>query len=86
MIHIVLADDHNVLRAGLKSLLEGQRDFQVVGEAGDGRELVRVVDETKPDVVITDIGTPKLNGAEATSQIVAKHPKNARHCAQHAQR
>ena len=75
MIRIVLADDHNVLRAGLKSLLEGQRDFQVVGEAGDGRELVRVVDETKPDVVITDIGMPKLNGAEATSQIVAKHPK-----------
>lgn len=75
MIRIVLADDHNVLRAGLKSLLERQRDFQVVGEAGDGRELVCVVDETKPDIVITDIGMPKLNGAEATSQIVTKHPK-----------
>ncbi len=75
MIRIVLADDHIVLRAGLRSLLERQRDFQVVGEAGDGRELIRVVDETTPDVVVTDIGMPKLNGAEATSQLLAKHLK-----------
>jgi len=73
MIRIALADDHIVLRAGLKSLLERQRDFEIVGEAGDGRELLRVVDEVAPDVVITDIGMPKLNGVEATSQIVAKH-------------
>ncbi|AFL89295.1 response regulator containing a CheY-like receiver domain and an HTH DNA-binding domain [Terriglobus roseus DSM 18391] len=75
MVRIVLADDHTVLRAGLKSLLERQRDFEVVGEAGDGRELLRVVDEQRPDVVISDISMPKLNGVEATSQIVAKHPK-----------
>ena len=75
MIRIVLADDHTVLRAGLKSLLERQRDFEVVGEAGDGRELLRVVDDMSPDVVVTDIGMPKLNGTEATSQIVTKHPK-----------
>jgi two-component system, NarL family, response regulator NreC len=75
MIRIALADDHTVLRAGLKSLLERHRDFEVVGEAGDGRELLRVVDEETPDIVITDIGMPKLNGAEATSQIVTKHPK-----------
>ena len=75
MIRIALADDHTVLRAGLKSLLERQRDFEVVGEAGDGRELLRVVDDTTPDVVVTDIGMPKLNGTEATSQIVTKHPK-----------
>ena len=74
MIRIALADDHTVLRAGLKSLLERQRDFEVVGEATDGRELLQVVDETTPDVVITDIGMPRLNGAEATSQIVRKHP------------
>lgn len=74
MIRIALADDHTVLRAGLKMLLERHRDFEIVGEAGDGRELLRVVDEASPDVVITDIGMPKLNGAEATSQIVAKHP------------
>ena len=75
MVRIVLADDHNVLRAGLKSLLERQRDFHVVGEAGDGRELLRLVEELTPDVVITDIGMPKLNGTEATSQIAAKYPK-----------
>ncbi len=75
MIRIVLADDHNVLRAGLKSLLERQHDFEVVGEAGDGRELLRLVEEVTPDVVITDIGMPRLNGTEATSQIAAKYPK-----------
>lgn len=74
MIRIALADDHTVLRAGLKTLLERHRDFEVVGEASDGRELLRIVDETTPDVVITDIGMPMLNGAEATSQIVMKHP------------
>jgi DNA-binding NarL/FixJ family response regulator len=75
MIRIALADDHIVLRAGLRSLLERQRDFEVVGEAGDGRALLRLVDETNPDVVITDIGMPQLNGTEATSQIVTKHPQ-----------
>jgi two-component system response regulator NreC len=73
VIRIVLADDHAVLRAGLKSLLERQRDLQVVGEAGTGRELLAVVDETTPDIVITDIGMPRLNGVEATSQIVTRH-------------
>jgi two-component system response regulator NreC len=75
MIRIALADDHIVLRAGLKSLLDRQRDFEVVGEAGDGRELLRIVDETTPDVVVTDIGMPNLNGTEATSQLIARHPK-----------
>ena len=75
MIRIVLADDHNVLRAGLKALLQRQRDFEVVGEASDGRELLQLVEELAPDVVITDIGMPRLNGTEATSQIVAKHPQ-----------
>jgi len=64
MIRTALADDHIVLRVGLKSLLERQRDFAIVGEAGDGRELLRVVDEVTPDVVITDIGMPKLNGGK----------------------
>lgn len=75
MIRIVLADDHNVLRAGLKALLQRQRDFEVVGEASDGRELLQLVEELAPDVVITDIGMPRLNGTEATSQIAAKHPQ-----------
>ncbi len=62
MIRLVLADDHVVLRAGLKSLLERQKDFLVVGEAADRRELLRVVDAMNPDVVITDMAMPKLNG------------------------
>jgi len=74
VIRIVLADDHTVLRAGLKSLMERHRDFEVVGEAGNGRELLRRVDELKPDVVVTDIGMQQLNGIEATQQIVSKYP------------
>ncbi|MFN7925680.1 MAG: response regulator transcription factor [Bryobacteraceae bacterium] len=73
MIRIALADDHAVIRSGLHALLERNPDFQVVGEAGDGRELVNLVDEQLPDVVITDIGMPNLNGTEAASQIVSKH-------------
>jgi two-component system, NarL family, response regulator NreC len=75
MIRIVLADDHTVLRAGLKALLEGQRDFEVVGEASDGRELIRIVEQTTPDVVITDLGMPNLNGTDATAKVVAQYPK-----------
>jgi two-component system, NarL family, response regulator NreC len=74
VIRIVLADDHTVLRAGLQSLMERHRDFKVVGEAGNGRELLRRVDELKPDVVVTDIGMQQLNGIEATQQIVSKYP------------
>jgi two-component system, NarL family, response regulator NreC len=74
VIRIVLADDHTVLRTGLKSLLERHRDFQVVGEAGDGRELLKRVDKLMPDVVVTDIGMQQLNGTDATQQIVSKYP------------
>lgn len=73
MIRIVLADDHAVIRSGLHALLDRNEDFQVVGEAGDGRELVRLVDETEPAIVVTDIGMPNLNGTDATQQIVARH-------------
>jgi two-component system response regulator NreC len=74
MIRIVLADDHTVLRAGLRALLERHRSFEVIGEASDGRELLKVVDQLKPDVVVTDITMPQLNGTDATQQIVAQHP------------
>ena len=74
MIRIVLADDHAVLRSGLRALLERNADFQVVGEANDGRELIKLVAELEPHVVVTDIGMPNLNGTEATHQITAKHP------------
>jgi two-component system response regulator NreC len=73
MIRIVLADDHVVLRSGLRALLERHADFEVVGEANDGRELVKLVADLEPDVVVTDIGMPNLNGTEATQQIVAMH-------------
>lgn len=73
MIRIVLADDHVVLRSGLRALLERHPDFQVVGEADDGRELVKLVEDLAPDIVVTDIGMPNLNGTEATQQITAKH-------------
>ena len=74
MIRILLADDHAVLRSGLRALLERHEDISVVGEATDGRELVQMAVKLEPDVVITDIGMPNLNGTEATAQITAKHP------------
>jgi two-component system, NarL family, response regulator NreC len=75
MIRIVLADDHVVLRSGLRALLERHSDLEVVGEANDGRELLQVVADVEPDVVVADLGMPNLNGIEATLQITAKHPK-----------
>lgn len=74
MIRIVLADDHVVLRSGLRALLEQNADFQVVGEASDGRELLKLVAALEPDVVVTDVGMPNLNGTEATQHITANHP------------
>jgi DNA-binding NarL/FixJ family response regulator len=69
-IRILLADDHNLLRDGLRLLLERQPDFAVVAEAGDGREAVRLAEEHRPDVAVMDIAMPVLNGIEATKQIV----------------
>ena len=68
-ITIILADDHTIVRQGLAKLLEGEPDFQVVGEAENGREAVSKVEELRPDVVIMDISMPMLNGIEATRQI-----------------
>jgi len=73
MIRIVLADDHAVMRRGLRLVLEQQEDFEVIGEAGDGREAVRLADTLKPDVAVLDITMPNLNGIEAACQITAKH-------------
>lgn len=68
-IRVVLADDHAVVREGLRLILEAQGDFSVVGEAGDGRTAVRESRRQSPDVVIMDIAMPELNGVEATRQI-----------------
>ena len=76
-VRIVIADDHNVMRAGLRLLLERQTDMVVAGEAGDGREAVRLVSELKPDVVVMDVGMPGLNGVEAAHRIVDEDPRTA---------
>ncbi len=64
-IRILLADDHTVMRNGLRLLLERQPNLTVVGEASDGRETVRAADAVSPDVVVMDIAMPNLNGIEA---------------------
>jgi DNA-binding NarL/FixJ family response regulator len=68
-IHILLADDHTIVRQGLRSLLSTELDMEVVAEAEDGRQAVRLASEIKPDVVVMDIAMPQLNGLEATRQI-----------------
>jgi two-component system, NarL family, response regulator NreC len=72
MIRIIVAEDHAVMRRGLRLVLEGQKDFQVVGEASDGREAVALAESLKPNVVVLDITMPNMNGIEAASQISAK--------------
>src|SRR5690349_1947121 len=72
MIRIILADDHAVMRRGLRLVLEEQPDFEVVGEASDGREAVSLVESLKPDVAVLDISMPNMNGIEAARQIAGK--------------
>ena len=73
-IRILLADDHTVMRRGLRLLLEQQADFQVIGEADDGRQAVELAASLHPDVAVLDIGMPQLNGIEATQKIVTADP------------
>ncbi len=73
-IRILLADDHELVREGLKELFEKQPDMEVVGEAADGQVAVRLAGELKPNVVIMDVGMPNLNGIEATRFIVRDWP------------
>ena len=73
-IRILLADDHGIMREGLRSLLEKEPDIKVVGEAEDGRKAIGLVSELLPDVVIMDISMPGLNGADATRRIVHQFP------------
>jgi two-component system response regulator NreC len=68
-IRVVLADDHAVLRAGLKALIEDEPDIDVVGEASNGAEALEVVKRERPDVVVMDIAMPVMNGLEATERI-----------------
>lgn len=73
-IKIILAEDHTLVRQGLRSLLEQNTDFKVVGEADNGREAVERAIRLKPDVVVMDYSMPELNGLEATRQISSRNP------------
>ena len=73
-VRILLADDHGVVREGLRKLLEGQPDWVVCGEAVDGRQAVSMCQEMKPDIAVLDISMPELNGVEASKQILKVSP------------
>jgi two-component system response regulator NreC len=73
-VSVLLADDHKIMRAGLRSLLEKTANVTVVAEAEDGRQAVQLATELRPNLVIMDISMPKLNGIEATRQIMADLP------------
>jgi DNA-binding NarL/FixJ family response regulator len=76
-VRILLADDHTVIRQGLRLLLERQDAFEVVGEAADGRQAIALAESTQPDVVVLDLAMPNLNGIEAARQIAARVPSAA---------
>ncbi len=73
-IRVLIADDHGIVRKGLRLQLEQSSSFEVVGEATDGRDAVRMAEELLPDIVIMDIAMPNLNGIQATSQMMKKNP------------
>ena len=74
-LRVFLADDHGVLRAGLKTLINAEADMAVVGEASNGREAIQKVPAACPDVIVVDVSMPEMNGAEATRQLRTMHPK-----------
>lgn len=70
MIKVVVADDHHLVRQGLRALLENSRDVEVIGEAGTGYEAVELVEKLRPDVIVMDLSMPQLDGVQATSRII----------------
>jgi len=74
MIRVLLADDHNIVREGLRRIIEESGDLQVVAEAGDGREALGLLKESRPDVAVIDISMPGLDGLEVIGRIRADHP------------
>lgn len=75
MIRVLLADDHQMVRAGLAVLLDATDDMTVVGQVGDGAEAVRAVSETAPDVVLMDLSMPVMDGVQATRLILQQQPE-----------
>jgi DNA-binding NarL/FixJ family response regulator len=74
-MNILLADDHQMMRDGLRALLDHEADLHVVGEAGDGKDVVELCAQLRPDLVVMDISMPGLNGIEATRQLSARQPR-----------
>lgn len=74
MIRLLLCDDHAMFRQGLRSILETEEDFRIIGEASTGREAVRYALETRPDVILMDIQMPELDGVAATKAVLAEQP------------
>jgi DNA-binding NarL/FixJ family response regulator len=74
-LRILLADDHKIVREGLRTLINSQPDMQVVGEAANGREVLVKARELKPDVVVMDLSMPELNGLQATERLKAERPE-----------
>ena len=75
VITILLADDHNIVRQGLKLILGSQADLKVIGEAGNGREAIDLAQQLKPDLILMDVAMPEVNGIEATKRIVAANSR-----------
>ncbi len=75
-IRIILTDDHQIVREGLRALVAAQDGMSVVGESSNGRQAVELAREMRPDVVVMDVGMPDLNGIEATRRILSENP----HC------
>jgi DNA-binding NarL/FixJ family response regulator len=73
-LRVLLAEDHTLVRAGIRSLLKDLPGIEVVGEAGDGREALRLVKLLQPDVVLMDVGMPRMNGLEATARLAKELP------------
>jgi DNA-binding NarL/FixJ family response regulator len=74
-LRLLLVDDHRLVRQGLRKLIEGRDEWQVVAEAGDGREAVALAEQHRPDVAVIDVSMPCLNGIEAVRQITARAPR-----------
>src|SRR5690625_498318 len=74
MTRLLLCDDHAMFRQGVRSILETEEDFRIIGEASTGREAVRYALETRPDVILMDIQMPELDGVAATKAILAENP------------